>query len=91
MKDELEYRREFRLHDEVRATMMLAGLSEDGSRVIWRNDFYREDTLAAKVTTLSGWLDLVKRKLVLPPPDLLQAIRGLPQSEDFAVLPDPGR
>ena len=91
MKDELEYRREFRLHDEIRATMMLAGLSDSGSRVIWRNDFYREATLAAQVTTLSGWIDLEARKLVSPPPELLDAIRDLPRTEEFAVLPDPSR
>jgi acyl-CoA thioester hydrolase len=87
MKDELEYRREFHLHDEIRATMMLAGLSDDGSRVIWRNDFYRQEQLAAQVTTLSGWLDLETRKLVPPPPELLAALRALPRTDDFAALP----
>jgi acyl-CoA thioester hydrolase len=88
MKDELEYRREFNLHDEVRATLKLAGLRDDGSRVMWRNDFYRGDTLAAQVTTLSGWLDLGQRTLVPPPLALLDAIRDLPHSDDFTVLPD---
>jgi len=41
MKDEVEYFREFNLLDEVRVTMSLAGLSEDGSRMRIRNDLYR--------------------------------------------------
>jgi len=89
MKDELEYRREFQLHDEVRATMLLSGLADDGSRVLWRNEFYRGEQLAANVTTLSGWLDLETRKLVPPPPELLAALRDLPRSDDFVVLPGP--
>lgn len=88
MKDEVEYFREFQLLDAVRVTMMLAGLSKDGSRMKLRNDFYREDVLAARVTSTAGWLDLTQRKLVCPPEALHQALRGADRSEDFEVLPD---
>jgi acyl-CoA thioester hydrolase len=87
MKDEIEYRREVHLHDQIRATMMLAGLAEDGNRVIWRNEFYRDDTLAARVSTLIGWLDRKERKLMAPPAELLNAMRDLPRSDDFSELP----
>ncbi|HEY0489249.1 MAG TPA: thioesterase family protein [Telluria sp.] len=88
MKDEVEYFREFHLLDPVRVTMMLAGLSEDGSRMKLRNDFYREDMLAARVTSTAGWLDLAQRKLVCPPDALLQALRDADRSEDFQDLPN---
>ncbi len=91
MKDEVEYFREFHLLDEVRVTMMLAGLSEDGSRMMLRNDFYRKDVLAARVTSTAGWFDLANRKLVCPPPDLLQILREGDRSEDFKVLPNSSR
>lgn len=32
-----------------------------------RNDFYKNDVLAARVTTTGGWLDIAQRKLVSPP------------------------
>lgn len=88
MKDEVEYFREFHLLDEVRITIELAGLSEDGSRMIIRNDFYRKDTLAARVTSTAGWFDLVNRKLVCPPDDLLKALRAIAHSDDFKALPN---
>jgi acyl-CoA thioester hydrolase len=91
MKDEVEYYREFHLLDEVRVTMMLAGLSEDGSRMKLRNDFYRKDVLAARVTSTAGWLDLTQRKLVCPPEALLQALRDADRSEDFQALPNSTR
>ncbi len=91
MKDEVEYFREFHLLDPVRVTMMLAGLSEDGSRMKLRNDFYREDVLAARVTSTAGWLDLAQRKLVCPPDGLLQALRDAARSDDFQVLPNSRR
>lgn len=86
-KDELEYFKEVRLLDELRVTLMIAGLAEDGSRFLLRNEFWRADeTLAATVTSAGGWLDLVLRKLVVPPEGLLAALRLLPQTVDFQRL-----
>jgi acyl-CoA thioester hydrolase len=91
MKDEVEYFREFGLLEEVRVTFALAGLSEDGMRMKLRNDFYKKDVLAARVTATGGWLDLAARKLVVPPPALLQLLRNLERSEDYAELPNSRR
>ena len=87
-KDEVEYFKEFHLLDEVRITMALSGLSDDGSRMKLRHDFYRQDALAARVTSTAGWFDLANRKLTNPPQALLDALRALPRSEDFEVLPN---
>lgn len=91
MKDEVEYFREFHLLDEVRITMSMAGLSEDGSRMRLRNDFYRKDALAARVTSVAGWFDLGQRKLVTPPENLLVILRALDYSDDFIALPNSSR
>ena len=91
MKDEIEYFREFQLLDQINISMSLAGLSEDGSRMKMRNDFFRKGTLAARVTSTAGWLDLENRKLVCPPEKLLQALQDLSHSEDFATLPNSSR
>ena len=88
MKDEAEYFRKFHLLDEVRITIALAGLSDDGSRMIIRNDFYRNDTLAARVTSTAGWFDLASRKLVCPPDNLLQSLRAIAHSDDVRALPN---
>jgi acyl-CoA thioester hydrolase len=87
MKDEVEYFREFKLLDEMHVTFSLAGLSEDASRMMLRNDFYRGEELAARVTSTGGWLDLAARKLVTPPDELATALRSLGNSDDFQVLP----
>lgn len=87
MKDEVEYFREFHLLDEVRITLSMAGMSEDGGRMRLRNDFYRKDVLAARVTSHVGWFDLEQRKLVSPPDDLLAILRALAHSDDFVALP----
>ncbi|MFT3807757.1 thioesterase family protein [Arenimonas sp.] len=87
-KDEIDYYREFGLLEEIRASLSLAGLSEDGSRFRLRNEFHRTDgQLAARVTSLGGWLDLNERRLIAPPAELLAAMRKLPRSEDYQDLP----
>jgi acyl-CoA thioester hydrolase len=87
-RDELEYFKEVRLLEEVRVTLAVAGLAEDGSRFRFRNEFWRADgKLAATVTSAGGWLELALRKLVAPPEPLLAVLRSLPQTPDFEALP----
>jgi len=83
-RDELEYFREIQLLEEMRVTLVIAGLADDGSRFHLRNEFWRADgQLAATVTSAGGWLDLSLRRLVVAPEGLLAAMRALPRTEDF--------
>jgi acyl-CoA thioester hydrolase len=87
-REELEYLRELRLHDDVRVTMLLAGSSDDASRFRLGNEFWRENgTLAARLTSLGGWLDLRTRQLISPPSDLAAVFHGLERTADFERLP----
>lgn len=87
MKDEVEYFREVRLLEELRVTLGLAGLAEDGSRFVITNEFWRADEMiAARVTSAGGWLDLTIRKLVAPPEVLLAALHSIPRTNSFQIL-----
>jgi len=86
-QDEVEYFREIGLLESFRVTLALAGQSEDGSRFILRNEFIKGDgRVAARITSLGGWLDLAERKLTVPPPALLEAMGSLPRTDDFRDL-----
>ena len=86
-KDEIEYFREVNLLDELTVNLAIAGLSEDGSRWLMRNEFFRPDgKLAATVTSMGGWLDLSARRIVPPPEKLLEALDSLPKTGDFHQL-----
>ena len=66
----------------------LAGHSIDGSRFLLRHEIFRSDgKLAARVTSAGGWLDLAARKLIAPPPALLDAMNLLERTSDFVELP----
>jgi len=87
MKDEVEYFKEVSLLETLKVTLVQAGMSEDGSRFLLRNEFYRSDgKLAARVTSAGGWLDLMARKLIVPSDTLFRSMQSLPKTDDFQVL-----
>ena len=86
-KDEVEYFREIHLLEMFKVTYCKAGLSEDGSRFIVRNEIFRNDgKLAARITSTGGWLDLTDRKLILPPEPIFKAMQMLSATDDFQML-----
>lgn len=77
LRDELEYFRELRLLEKVRVTLSAREIRDDG-RFVLVNEFYREDgKQAARVTSHGGWLDLDKRKLIVPPEELHRLLEQL--------------
>ena len=92
MRDEVDYRSEVGLLQPLRVTLAAAGLSEDSSRFVLRNEILRPDgKLCARITTTGGWLDLDRRKLIVPPEAVLAAMRQLPRTDDFVTLPSSPR
>jgi len=87
-KDEVEYFKEINLLDKIKISIATAGISEDGSRFIIRNEFFRPDgKLAARINSYGTWLDLTKRKIVAPPEKLQMVMKAMPKTEDYKELP----
>ncbi|CAN5132529.1 hypothetical protein BH11PSE11_BH11PSE11_34390 [soil metagenome] len=87
MKDEVEYFKEVSLLQEITVTLALAGMAEDGSRFMLRNEILRADgTLCARVTSTGGWLDLAARKIIEPPPAVLALMLAQDRTSDFVQL-----
>ena len=85
--DFTEYFREAVMLDELRVTIENGGNSGDHSRFRVINAIYKADgELAARVTSIGGWLDLKHRKLIEPPEEIKKAWRSLHRTEDFEEL-----
>jgi acyl-CoA thioester hydrolase len=85
--DFVEYFREVMMLEKLTVTMENGGFSEDGSRFRVINSIYKQDrTPVARVTSIGGWLDLLKRKLTIPHNTIIEAWQTLPRTEDFEVL-----
>jgi acyl-CoA thioester hydrolase len=88
MRDELQYFREFLMGDAFRVNYRVGGLAPDCSRFRLSNEFFKPDgTLAARVTSTGGYIDLDKRKLVAPPELVREYLRGIARTDDFEELP----
>lgn len=86
-REEIRYRRELVFGEDVAVNVLFAGLSEDGSQWRVHQEVTRADAKQAAVLTIDGaWIHLDTRRLVAPPDDLLDLLRGLPRTDDFEVL-----
>ena len=82
-----EYFREAVMLDELRVMIENGGNSDDYSRFRVINTIYKSGgELAARVTSIGGWLDLKQRKLIEPPDEIKQAWQALYRTEDFEQL-----
>jgi acyl-CoA thioester hydrolase len=87
-KDELEYFKEITLHETVTVTHAALAMSPDGERFTLENEVFNATReRAAIVRSTGGWLDLHARRLVVPPPSLIDAMRLVPRAPAFVELP----
>ena len=85
--DFVEYFREAVMLDELRVTNENGGHSDDGSRFRVVNNIYKASgEMAARVTTIGGWLSMKERKLIEPPEEIKKAWLNLSRTDDFEEL-----
>jgi acyl-CoA thioester hydrolase len=86
LSDEIRYRREVFLAEQVEVTCQVIGLSADGARWEMRHEVRRADgSTAATVLSHGGWMGKRTRKLTAPPADLIAAVDAI-RSEDCALI-----
>jgi acyl-CoA thioester hydrolase len=94
LHEALDYMREVRLGDVIEVDLTIVGMSADGARFKFEHDVWLPDRKkAARVVLAGGWMDLEKRKLRVPPDDLLRVMRAGPRAEAFEEMKPlpPGR
>jgi acyl-CoA thioester hydrolase len=86
-REETVFRREVHLGDTVTIEVRCDGLAPDVSRWRMAHRILRENgEEAVRVTVEGAWMDLTARRLALPPPELAEAMRGFPTTEEFEEL-----
>jgi acyl-CoA thioester hydrolase len=87
VEDTIQYFAEVRLRERLRVTLALLGTTQDGSRFRLRNEIFRGDgRIAARVTSHGAWFDLDRRKIIVPPQALRDAMDQLHRSAEFAEM-----
>ncbi len=80
----VDYMREVRMGAAVEVDFSIVGLSPDGARFKFEHGVWLPNRKkAARLVIAGGWMDLERRKLRLPPDDLLRVLLEAPRGERF--------
>jgi len=80
--------REINLSEDITVELFLKGISENGERFKVQHHIYKENgVLAAQIEIFGAWLDLEKRKLTVPPSQIITTFNSLKKSDSFEIIP----
>jgi acyl-CoA thioester hydrolase len=88
-REETKFLREIRMSEQLIVDLELVKARKDASKWTIRSSIYKKDEALAAVVEVDGaWLDLRKRRIVVPPNEIIAMLTHAPKSEDFEWLPD---
>lgn len=86
-KDSISYAKELRLLETYRVNFRQDGMNGDGSIFRIANAFTNErGERIVEVLTHGAWFDLASRKIIVPPAELLEAMRSLPKTPTYEEI-----
>jgi acyl-CoA thioester hydrolase len=86
-REETKFLKEINLSEKITVTCQVEAMRQDGSRWTFLHEIVKQtDEKAAKIIVEGAWLNLDKRKLGTPPPEMLKVIKKFPRSEHFNWL-----
>jgi acyl-CoA thioester hydrolase len=78
------FKREIRMGDRITIDAQLTKAASDYSRWSLSNTFYNEEGTVVAVSAVDGaWIDIEKRKLVVPDLFIQEAFASIPRSAEF--------
>jgi acyl-CoA thioester hydrolase len=87
LREECIFRKEIRLHDKITIDLKLVKAKKDFSRWSIRHTIKKNgETIAAILTVEGAWIDLVKRKLTVPPIEAAEVFNKMQRGDDFQWL-----
>jgi len=85
-REEAVFYRELRFHDQLIIDTKLSCVSADHRKWSIRHSIMRGDELCAIITVDGAWIDLEKRRIVQPPPELIEKFEAGARTEDFQII-----
>ncbi len=86
-EENTRFYREIKMGESLSIDVKLSATSKKGERFKMVHRLYREDhILAAEIWVYIAWIDLSKRKLVIPPKEAIKMLSKLEKTEDFQEI-----
>ena len=86
-REEAIFKREIKFEDQITIDMQLLKSTADFGRWSIRHHIVKADgTVAAIINIDAAWIDLIKRKLAVPPESIRSAFEAFPRSPEFQFI-----
>ncbi len=86
-REECVFKREIRMEDRLLIDLKLVKASRDFGRWTMQHQIFKNDEIVAAVITLDGaWMDTSKRKLMVPPDEVVHCFDLAPRTSDFVWI-----
>ena len=85
-REECVFRKEIRLGDNVTVNLEMLKSRRDYSRWTIQHTIKKNDDVSAILTVDGAWLDTAKRKLTVPPQQVVHVFGQMPAAENFQWL-----
>ncbi|MCH3881857.1 MULTISPECIES: acyl-CoA thioesterase [Tenacibaculum] len=86
-EENTRFLKEIHLGENISANVKVLGLSSNGERWKLQHEVFNEaGKLSAVITVYGAWLDLVKRKLTVPPTKFQELFKDAEKTEDFEEI-----
>jgi acyl-CoA thioester hydrolase len=83
-REECIFKREIQLSNTVTIDVKLVKARKDGSRWTMQHQIFIDNEILAAVITLDGaWMNIQKRKLTIPPPEVQRTFELAKKTTDF--------
>jgi acyl-CoA thioester hydrolase len=83
-REECIFRKEIRLGDVISIDLQLLKARQDMGRWAFQHNFVKKDGVLAAILTVEGaWIDVLQRKLTIPPESARQVFENMPRAEQF--------
>jgi acyl-CoA thioester hydrolase len=88
-REETRFLREIRMGEKIEVGIQLLKARPDGSKWSFVHNIYKIDgTISAIIEVDGAWLDLQKRKIIVPPSEITEMLTKMPRAENFEWLPE---
>lgn len=86
-REEVRYKGEIRLSDEVWLTTAIRALSKDHRKFSYHHSFERPDgSMLATIEVDGAWMDMGIRRITVPPELAIHATNRIPRTADFTWI-----
>lgn len=86
-EENTKFLREIHMGEDISVNLKVTGLSSNGERWKIQHEVFNEHgKLSAIITVYGAWLDLVKRKLTVPPVKFQQIFNEAEKTEDYQEI-----